>query len=341
MDTMLKTEEVCNHIAAGAISAPTPGELRPLHSEIANRAVQRERGVQVQIGEQMRIQQMKEEDYWAEVERDQGVQTRAINTAAAARRKMNQRTMAADCQREITRREQKEAAERVADIEETRRLAHQAHFVEQREQMEEDRKLQRELQLKQEGLEARHAVEARKQREKEEEIATERRIARDAGELSAARDARVVRDKQNRDDKRLTSRRLVETTAKQLAQARAREVPEEIRPSGCSVRDDARRKAETERRREAQQERCRDYNEMVRLKEMPVEKIVQPDFDNRENDIIRADESRMKMLNMQCLGAYQRRQAAERAERNRQERIARLTERTDRDTMYFLWDNQR
>jgi hypothetical protein len=67
---MLHTERLCNRVAARAIAAPIPGELRPVHSEIAQLAILEERRAQLQLREQVRLEQMKEDDYWASVLRD-------------------------------------------------------------------------------------------------------------------------------------------------------------------------------------------------------------------------------------------------------------------------------
>jgi hypothetical protein len=342
MNTMLKTEEVCNHVAAGAISAPTPGELRPLHSEIVNRAVQRERGVQLQMAEQMRLQKMKEDDYWSAVERDQGAQTRAIQTAAADRRKSTQRSVASEYGREIALRNRKEAAAHAADLEEEGRLARHPQFMDRSERVQEERVKTLSMQRKQDSFEATSAVTARKEREREDQIAEERRIASDSADLSARRDERVARDRQKRESKGLRSQRLVETTARRVEQARSCQgAGDYVAPSEVTARTDARRRAENERRREAQLERYRDYNESVRFRELRAAgKVGEPDFDNRDSDDVRAEEARMKMLNMRRLGVYQRRQAEERAARDMQERQATLSEPRDRDTMYFLWDNE-
>jgi hypothetical protein len=341
MNTMLRTEETCNRIAAGAIAAPTPGELRPLHSEIVNRAVQRERGVQVQIAEQVRLRQMRDEDYWRGVERDQGAETEAINAALFNQRKATQRSVAAGYAHQIDVHGQLEAGQRAAEEDETARRAANDHFVDHAARQQEERQRQLTIQRTRESFNARCAVAARKDREREELIAEERRIVSDAGRLSEEREARVARDKQNRLDRRETSRRLVETTARQVAEAKTRELPEQVTTSEVTARTDERRKAETEKRKQASLQRYRDYNESVQARDIrPTGKVVAPDFDNRDNDAINAEASRMKMLNMRRLGDYQRKQAEQKSARESQERSARLSEPTDRDTMYFLWDNE-
>jgi hypothetical protein len=341
MNTMLKTEEICNRVAVGAISAPTPGELRPLHSEIANRAVQRERAVQLKINEQIRLQTMKVDDYWTRLERDQVGQTQDVNEAAVARHRAAQRALATSYQTDIVLHSEKENALAKADIEEAKRLDLRNRFTDETEARTVTNRHALALQTKKEGFEARTAVAIRKQREIEDSLAEEERIAVAAADLSYQRDQRALREKQLRDEKAVRSEKLIAAGAKAMQAAQARQVQQpEIAPSEYLERTEARRKAKDEERQEASRQRNRDYNQSVRLRDQrPTDRVDTPDFTNSDEDALKEADARMKLLNMNRLRSCQRRQADERRGQEEGETISRLAESRDRDTMYFLKDN--
>jgi hypothetical protein len=98
---MLQTERMCNRVAAWAMAAPTPGELRPAHCEIAQRTVSKECLVQLRLREQVRLTQMKEDEYWATVERDQSGQNASAERDHAAHVREGKRLLAQDYRHQL------------------------------------------------------------------------------------------------------------------------------------------------------------------------------------------------------------------------------------------------
>jgi hypothetical protein len=198
------------------------------------------------------------------------------------------------------------------------------------------------LQRKRDDFEARTAVQVRKQREEEERLALEARVAMESANLNADRDDRAARDRKSREEKTARSAKLVAKQTSLLGTLREREEAKyRISESDYATRTEAGRKAKEDERKEMERTRNREYNESVRMRDQKMANVVDvPDFTKGDRDEEQAAEARMRMINAKRLADYQKRQAEERRQRERNEEIARKSESRDGDTMYFLKDNE-
>jgi hypothetical protein len=250
--------------------------------------------------------------------------------------------LASSYQKQIQLHSDHENATMKEEIETAKKMELEGSYVDASEARQAAKKVRLAKQTRKESFEARTAVDIRKTQDIEDGLTEERRIAAQSADMTIQRDERDDRDKQRRQDKVNRSQRLVEATARATREAKAREAQRpEISPSGYLQRTEAARKAKDDERLAASRQRNRDYNESVRLRDVrPQDRVDDPDFLNTDEDAVKEAETRMKILNMKRLRDYQKRQADERREHERQETLARLSESTDGDTMYFLKDNE-
>jgi hypothetical protein len=336
MSTMLKTEQMYNRVAANAIAAPTPGELRPIHSEIAQRAVNRERTVQLQIREQIRLEEMKDEDYWAAVERDQGAQNAAVQQSNQARAKEQRRLLAQDYQQQLELHQSNDAEQRELD-----RLQVEAEQRRTERQQEAEAAGQRERrqQLRREHEQFAALVDQRKDKEAEDRVLFERQVVEQQATLNNARDAREARARQRRDGKNARSQLLQTKSAAIYTAMKAQEDRRDhVSDSELDARIEAERERKEEERQQAALQRKRDYNAYLRDKDVRLTHVVdQPDFASNDDERKRDEDERWKRINSRRVRAVQEQQAEDRRNREQQEVEERRTEA--QGTMYFLKEN--
>lgn len=341
LNTMLKTEQVCNRVAARAIAAPTDGEIRPLHSQIAAQAVQKERETQLRVREQLRLQQMKDDDYWANVEREQGIQTRRIETMELENRRARQRELANDYQRQFELHTKRLQEEKEQDRQEAERLKQL-----QREEEVKEQKRQQTLRLQAEErkkeFEAKNAeILMRRQKRIEDDLEEERRIQAQYAEVQDRMAEREAKVRKAREDATARRERLIAQQSQRLAELKAKENRFlEAGESEVAKREEARRLADEERKRTMTMELKKSYNEFVQQKDLAqAERKDTPDFTASGDEDFRKADERMRAIRMRKLRLIQQEQARERRERERREREEEQRPPVG-DTMYFLKDNE-
>jgi hypothetical protein len=339
MSTMLKTEQMCNRVAANAISAPTPGELRPIHSEIAQRAVNKERTVQLQITEQIRLEQMKDEDYWAAVERDQGAQNAAVQQRHQAQVKEQKRLLAQDYQQQLELHRSNDNEQRELD-----RLQVEAEQrkIELEQDAEAARQREKREQLRRQHQQFTSLVQQRKDKEAEDRVLFDRQVMEQQAALNEAREARETRARHRRDDRNARSQLLQTKSAAVYSTMKAQEDRKyDISDSELGAKMEAERQRKEEQRRQVEIQRNRDYNAHLRSKDVRMTHVVeQPDFAGNDDDRKKDEDDRWRLINARRVRAVQEQQVEERRNREREETAARRAEAQDQDSMYFLNESE-
>lgn len=342
MSNMLRTEQICNRVAVKAISTPTDGELRPFYSKIAEEAIKKDRQAQVLMKEQMKLQQMKDDAYWAEVEQEQGLQTLRVQQQFTNSIRSQQKTLADDYKQQFAlhkkredeeKEEQRQEALKLKAIqreEEKRELARQAKI------REENAQRAREFQLKNEEL--------LKRREKriEDDLAQEAITMRQHEESERRMEERAQFVKKKRDEKNRIRERLINEQSKKLAEIKAKQQRvQSVAESEIAKREEAERKKKLEEKKRLADQRNQDYQEYLRNKDLKNSEAVEtPDFTNEDDEDAREFDRKMKALERKRVLRDQMAQAAERKERERRERLEEIMQSRKTDTMYFLKDNE-
>ena len=341
LNTMLKTEQVCNRVAARAIAAPTDGEIRPLHSQIAAQAVQKERDAQLRVREQLRLQQMKDDEYWADVERGQAIQTQRIQTMELEDKRAKQRELANDYKRQFELHTKRLQEEKEQDRREAEHLKHLQHLDDLKEQKRQQTlRLQAEERKKE--FEAKNAeILMRRAKKIEDDLAEEKRIQQQYAEVQDRMAEREALVRKTREEKTARRERLIADQSKRLAELQAKQNKFiELGESEVLKREEARRLADEERQRTMRMELNKSYNEYVQRKDMAqADRKDTPDFTGTGDEDFRRADERTRALRMRKLRMVQQEQARERRERERREREEELKPPVG-DTMYFLKDNE-
>lgn len=343
MNTMMKTERVCNMVASKAISTPSDGELRPLHSQIATEAIKKEREVQMRVREQMKIQSMKDEAYWAQLEHEQGLQTHQVHTNYKSLIKSQQKSLARDYENQFALQRKRRQEEQEQERQELEKLK-------QLQKEEDEKEKQRQARLKQIAEERKKEFQAKNEeilnRRKiriEKELEEEKIIQKQHEEAEERQQLRQTWEKQRRDEKNRMRDRIIADQTKRLAEIKAKETKfQAAAESDVAKRDEERRQAEIQKRKDMTLQRNREYREFVKQKELAKsqKKEVVPDFTKTDEDDYRAAEEQIRAKRMKSLRLVQQEQARQRKEKERQERQDQLNEATTGDTMYFLKDSE-
>lgn len=341
MDTMLQTEKLCNHVAAKAISTPTDGELRPLYSKIAFQAIQKDRQAQVAMREQMKMQQMKEDAYWADIEQEQGLQTRRVQQKYANTIHDQQRKLANDYQQQFALHRKRIEAEK----EESRREAQKIREIQKNEEKQE---LKRQERLRQ--IAAERAKEftirneellQRRAKRIEDDLAQEAITIRQHAESEKRMEERANFEKRRREEKNRIREKLISDQSKRLAEIKAREQHfQTTAESEISKREEADRKKRLDEQKRLSQQRQKDYADYLREKDLKMmNKKETPDWTNDDDEEARQFDAKMRDLQQKRLRRDQMRQITERRERERRERMEEIAHARKKDTMYFLKDD--
>ncbi|OHS99181.1 hypothetical protein TRFO_34424 [Tritrichomonas foetus] len=343
MDKMLKTELICNRVASKAISAPADGELRPLHSKIAAEAIQKERNVQLRVNEEMKLEKMNEEMYWAEVERNQGQKTEEVNRNRLLNIKNSQKLLAKDYQKQFElhnkalaeeKRQQMLELKKLKDIQKEEERKEHLRQVELKKKAEERKK---EFQIRNEEL------LQRREKRIEDDMQAELIIMKQHAENEKRMEERERMVKEKREEKNRIREKLITEQSKKLAILKAQEDKHlSAAESEIAKREEANRLKAIEKKKQMQIERNQEYNKYLREKDYQVsDQILKPDFETNDyEDEDRKFDEKMRKERMKKIQKEQMAQAAERRERERRERLEEIQRAKKNDTMYFLKDNE-
>lgn len=335
---IMRTERMCTRAAAKTNAATCPGELRPLYSQIAAQCIRKDQEAQMRVREQIRLARMKEECRWEDVEQIETQSTRRVQTAIASSRRARQQELADSYKRELTLHEikrQEEIDEEQREAEEIQRLLQEENKREQARQekiRKENAERTRDFQLLNSELMMRHETRI------EQEIAEEARIAKEHAEIEARMDAREAANQRRRDELNARRAKIIGDQSRRLAELKKRQKQKDtIAESKLAKREEARRQADIERRRQMAIQRNREYNEYKREKELKMQEDPEDDTKQEpdyEEEARRVDEE-MRMQKRRQVMLQQRAQIEQRRMREQKEREA---ARRNPDKMFFLKD---
>ena len=342
MDNMMRTEKVCNRVAAQAIAAPADGEIKHLYSQIAAQAVQKERQAQILMKEQMRLEQMKEDAYWANVEQEQGLMTQTVQQNYQNRMRTAQQTLRKDYENQFE-------LHRKALEEERREGEREALKLKQLQKREEQKERERQLKLKEEAEERKkdfqrrnEEILQRRQKRIEDDIAAEELIMKQKAEQEKIQDERNAYLKRKRDEKNRIRERLIDDQSKRLAKLYAQQQRvQSTAESEIAKREEAERQRRLANQKRLNDEKREDYIKYMREKSNKIANQVDtPDYTTDDTEAEREFDRKMKALARKRIMQEQMAQAAARKEQERRERWEELHQPKNVDTMYFLKDNE-
>lgn len=343
MSNMMRTEHICNRVAVKAIAAPTDGELRPLYSKIAQQAIEKDRQVQLRMREQMRLQKMKEDDYWAQVEQEQGEKTKEVERQYINSIRSSQKALADDYQEQFRLHKKREDAEK-------QELKEEAEKIKKIQEQEHKEELKRQERIRQENAEKAKEFQIlndqllqRKQRKIEEDLKQEAITMKQHEESERRQDERNNFLKKRREEKNKIRERLIDQQSKKLAEIHAKQQKDQnVAESEIAKREEMERQKKITKQREQALQRKNDYEEFLRTKDLKKStEQVEPDFALNDDEEARKFDEQMKAQERRKVMRLQMAQAAERRERERRERIDEITQaRANKDTMFFLKDNE-
>jgi hypothetical protein len=167
-------------------------------------------------------------------------------------------------------------------------------------------------------------------------------VTEDRAALDEARDAREAIARQRRDEKRRVSEVMIGRAAKVTESLKAADTGDGIAVSELRNRMERERDERDQERIRAMRQRNKDYNAFVREKDQRMTDVLdKPDYESNGIDAQREAEAKWRTINMRRLRGVQEQQAEERRQRELAEIEERRAESRDRDTMFFLPDNER
>ncbi|OHT01343.1 axoneme-associated protein mst101 [Tritrichomonas foetus] len=288
------------------------------------------------------MQQMKDDAYWADVEQEQGVQTLTVQKNFLTTKDNKQKALAADYQEQFALHKAKLDEEKAESNREAMRLK-------QIQKQEEAKERVRQQKLREQAAEQAKEFQARndellQRREKriEEDLAAEALTMKQHEESERRMEERAAFVKRRREEKNRIREKLISEQSKKLAEIHARQQKSQsIAESEIAKREEAERKRKLAEQKRMAEERNKDYNEYLRTKDLKVtDQVDTPDWTNDDEEEARQYDQRMKALQRKKVMQDQMAQAAERREAERRERLENLRQPRNKDTMFFLKDNE-
>jgi hypothetical protein len=337
--SLIRLERLCTRTAAAAISSPTDGELRPLHSRIAEQAVLKERKAQLALKEDLRLARMRDEMHWADVERLEAETSKALVGEDERAKRAAEQGLAAVYNRELELHAAAKAEEARLEQEEAEKLTKEYSIAERKEREAREAKKAESRARAEESRLGNSGLLERKARERDEARAEEDRIAREHAELEEQQQQREARVKKARADKDGARERIISAQVRRLAAERAGRGEDEVTDSQVERNKVAAIKKEEERVSKMRQEEAQGWKEFCLQKD---EKLVEdkkrrlaPEElppDARENE--RQAEERMRRIGAKRLQGAQLQQIAERKAREAEE----AQRNREGSAMFFLKD---
>lgn len=336
---IMRTELLCTRTAKKAIAAPTPGELRPINSIIAAKAIQKERDEQIKLRQKLKVAKMQDEAYWEEVEQNEGTATLKINKAIEAQRHYDQKDLADDYRRQF-------AEHKKIKDEEEREKVREAERIELVQREEEQKERLRKIQLRELARERNHEFQLRndellqrKEKRIEDDIDNEKILAKQHAEVEQRMEERERLAKFRRDEKNRIRNELIDKQAKQLKELKEKQQrSDHIAESELTKREEARRRAEARKKKEMEKDRNREWLDYQRKKDTRLTDYVEtPDFDTNDDDTARDYDAKIRK---QLTSKLQKDQFNQMMQRRQQEQQALKDSRRKKDNMFFLKDNE-
>lgn len=339
MGAMIRTERLCTRAAAKAIATPTPGELRPIHSKIAEQAIKKERDEQVKIREELRMAKMKDDAYWEQVEQDEAESTLKINSDSLTTKHLNQKSLASDYKKQFYLHDKVKEEEKYQEQLEADKL-HQMQIEDQEKEKERQAKLRaiaserkKEFQLRNDEL------LQRRQKRIEQDIEEERKLAIQSAEIEKTKEQRETTIRARREEKNRRRDLLIEQQSKALEEMkRQQQNYNDKTESEISKLEEADRRKRLEKIKQANREQRDAYKEFKIQKDLEMSrKITEPDFTDDGDEEARKYDREMKHLQSIRVQRELKQQILARREAERRER---LQKQQHADNMFFLKDNE-
>lgn len=318
---LIRTEQLCTRAAKAAISTGTNGELRPLHSQIVQDAVVKERKQQILMKEKVTLARMKDEAHWADVERAEGESTQKWLTTDDGRKRRNQQALAETYLNEIALLKKRQEAEAQRDREEAAELQRLERLEAEKEKKRQEQQRKINEERRKEFQQRNNELLMRRANRLEADDAEERRIAKEHEEVERRMAEREEKTRKAREERNRNRERMIDAQSKRLADLKAKEQnSNQIAESELAKRDEARRKADLERREQMKQERHQDWLESRRIKELRMaQKTVEEEPVDKSAEEAEEFERLMRRKKEQRLRDVQKMQMAEQRARAKRE----------------------
>ena len=334
----MKNDQMCTKAAVRAIATPTPGEVRPINSQMVTQAVKKERDWQSKANDKIRLARMRDEEYWCNVERTEDISTRNIGQTITARKQQRQRALAADYRRQFELHDQVKREEKRQEQLEVQKMQ-KAEMEEAEKDRQRQEKLRELARQRNREFRARNdELLQRKERRIEEDLAAEKVIQQQREENHKRMEERREWERTRREEKTRIRNNIIERQAKNLAELKAnQQKSDSIAESELVKRQEAEHQARIKRQHDMATQRQKDWLEYQRARDMRVMNIVDtPDFVNDDSDAKRRADEFFRAKRERTLRQEQARQIKERQQREMNETAER---RRQPDTMFFLKDN--
>ena len=338
---IIRTERLCTKAAVKAIATPTTGELRPLHSNIVDQAVFKEREKQMLMNEQIRIARMKDEAKWADDEQREAEATRAFLNRNDNSRRLRQQALATTYKNEIALHKKKEQEELAIEKKEADKNAKIQAEITAKEREAARKKKEAERKMVEEFERTNGTMLNRKKLRQQQEMEIDKRVEKEHQEIEAKQQAREAYVKKCKEEKnRIRERNIQQQTKILLEMQKKRDNTLENAVSELTQQQEQERLAEIEKRKMMAETRHRDWQ--VSLKQIQAKKEAErkeklkPDFTTTDDDDYRTAEEIQRREKERRLRQAQLKQIQERKEREAKERQEQLNEKAN---YYFLKDD--
>ena len=340
LPTATRTELMCTRAAAKAIGAVGPGELRPLNSQIVTETINKDRQAQLQLRDEIRVARMKEEDHWQEVEHAEALATKNIEKSLFGSKRAQQEKLAASYREQFRLHDARIAAEKAEAAAEYEKIK-ELQALDNQKELERQKKLKLIAEERRKEFQAKNTELLQKRQKRiEEDLEQERIVAKQHAEQEALMEQRELAVRKRREQLNQVRDRIISQQTKRLVQIQEQERKvEKETQSEVSQREEARRKAEEQKKIEMARQRNAEYREYLRNKDEAKMNEVCDDnkYNINDNDDAQKVEDQMRKKRLKTQQAYLIAQIQARKEA---EQKLREEELKTPSTSYFLKDDE-
>ena len=339
---LIRTERLCTKAAVKAIATPTDGEIRPLHSQIVDQAVFKEREQQRAMNEQIRIARMKDEAKWADDEQREAEATRAFYNRNDNSRRLQQEALRNVYKNEIALHKKRQQDQLALEKKEAEKNAKIQAAEEAKEREIACKKKEEERKRVEEFEKTNGTMLNRKRLRQQQEMEIDRRVQKEHEEIEAKQQAREAVVRKAKEEKNRIRERIIQQQAQRLLEMQKKQdTTLENAVSEITMREEQEREAEIEKRKMLADKRNRDWQQSLKQieakKEAARREKMEPAFTTTDNDDFREAEEIQRREKEKRLRAAQLKQIQERKEREARERQEQLNEKAD---YFFLKESE-
>ena len=340
MPQMIRTDRLCTKAAATAITTCFDGELYPLHSNIAEQAVLKERQQQIYMKEQTKLARMKDEQRWAEIEQQEADATREFYNRNDNSKREAQKRLADIYKNEFTLHKKRQEEQAAIERQEAEQRAKVQAAQEAAEREKALAKKEKERQQLLEFEKTNGTMLQRKKIRQQQEMEIEKRVQKEHDDQEAKAQARQEYLNKIKEEKNKRRERLIELQTKKLNEMqKKRDTTLENAASELQKREEEERLAEIEKRKNMVKQRHNEWQQSLKLREekrlaeknRPRTPIIDDgaEYEREFERLTRAEE-------MKRLREAQKKQIEERKAREQKE----LEENLKPQSCYFLKDSE-